>query len=168
METAIVVAVPGAEPLVSRWRRQYTSDGAEGMPAHITLLYPFADTEAPRDDEIEDVLRAFPQVPFSLAATAYFHAPSHVLYLAPTPSAPFNAMTDALVARFPEHPPYGGAHEDVIPHLTVADHDDLEVLAEIERDVSARLPIQANVSEAQLMEHAPEGWHLRRRFALRS
>ena len=169
METAIIIAVPEAEPIVDMWRRRYTPDGAEGMPAHVTLLYPFTDTSlytAGRGREIEDVLGGFARFRFRLSSAAYFRGQPSVLYLAPSPPAPFTAMTAALFAQFPEHPPYGGAHDEVIPHLTVAEHDDPDVLSRIEDELDSRLPIEATVSEAQFMEHAPEGWRVRRRFSL--
>ena len=44
-ETALVIAVPEAEPLVSDWRAQHDWSAQRGVPAHITLLYPFAPIE---------------------------------------------------------------------------------------------------------------------------
>lgn len=38
---AVVVPVPAAEQLVSTWREQFDRSAAQGMPAHITALYPF-------------------------------------------------------------------------------------------------------------------------------
>jgi hypothetical protein len=38
--------VPEAEPAVGRWQRQHTRAGADGMPPHVTLLIPFADSES--------------------------------------------------------------------------------------------------------------------------
>ena len=40
-ETAIVVPVPDAEPTLSAWRKRFDSSAAQGMPAHVTALYPF-------------------------------------------------------------------------------------------------------------------------------
>jgi hypothetical protein len=169
VETAIVLTVLEAEPVVGSWRRQCTRNGAEGMPAHITLLYPFTDTSqyvAGRGREIEDVFGRFARFGFTLTSTAYFRARPSVLYLEPDPPDPFTAMTKALFAQFPEHPPYGGAHEMVIPHLTVAEHDDLDALSRIEDEVRGHLPIEAIALEAQLMQHTLEGWRVRRRFSL--
>ena len=53
MNTALVLHVPNAEPFVSDFRKQYDPSAADGMPAHVTLIYPFkpsgemtsADTE---------------------------------------------------------------------------------------------------------------------------
>jgi hypothetical protein len=74
-------------------------------------------------------------------------------------------MTEALVSAFPEHPPYGGAHLQIVPHLTVATRLGRERLAAIEAEVAAALPITARPSEAWLMEYAGQAWRLCNRFA---
>ena len=63
-----------------------------------------------------------------------FPANPRVLCLRPEPDEPFRAMTAALVAAFPEHPPYGGKYADPIPHATVAIGEDA-VLDAIEREL---------------------------------
>jgi 2'-5' RNA ligase superfamily len=171
VETAIVVVVPEAEKVVGEWRRRHTSDGADGMPAHLTLLYPFADTSqylAGTDDLAESACEGVGPIRFSLSSTEYFYGSTNTLYLTPDPSAPFASVTEALMAAFPEYPPYGGAFSTVVPHLSVAQHESLSTLVEIEEQLKPALPIAAFASEAQLMEHAPapDGWRLRRSFAL--
>jgi 2'-5' RNA ligase len=138
------------------------------MPAHITLLVPFADSDALSADRIgraEEILARFGSIELTLAATAYFEGPPMVLYLEPVPAAPFRAMTAALVSAFPEHPPYGDAHAEIVPHLTVATRLKRERLVAIETEVGAALPISARSGEAWLMEYADEAWRLRNRFA---
>src|SRR5216684_9032244 len=49
-ESALVVLVPEPEAVVKPFRDQYDPSAAAGVPAHITLLYPF---KAP--DEIDDI-----------------------------------------------------------------------------------------------------------------
>ena len=49
-ESALVVLVPEAEAIAKPFRDQYDPSAAAGVPAHITLLYPF---KAP--DEIDDI-----------------------------------------------------------------------------------------------------------------
>jgi 2'-5' RNA ligase len=136
------------------------------MPAHITLLVPFTDSAAldvGRTGEVERVLARFEPIELSLMATAYFDGPPLVLYLEPEPAAPFRAMTEALVRAFPEHPPYGDAHAEIVPHLTVATRLEQERLTAIEAEVSAALPITARPGEAWLMEYAEGTWRLRNR-----
>ena len=168
-ETAIFVPVLEAEPVVGRWRRRYTPSGASGMPAHITLLVPFTDSDdldTDRTREVGEILGRFEPIELTLAATAYFDGPPTVLYLEPEPAGPFQAMTAALVNAFPEHPPYGGAHGTIVPHLTVATRLARERLASIEAEVAVALPITARPDEAWLMEYTEHAWRLRTRFAL--
>jgi 2'-5' RNA ligase len=167
-ETAIIVPVPEAESVVGRWRRRYTPSGAAGMPAHITLLIPFTDSDVLDADETsraKEVLARFTPTELSLAATAYFEGPPTVLYLQPEPAAPFRKMTEALVQAFPEHTPYGDPDAQIVPHLTVATRLGREELAAIEGELAGKLPISARASEAWLMEHAEQGWRLRDRVA---
>nr|WP_189183206.1 hypothetical protein [Microbispora rosea] len=44
-ETALTVEVPSAEPLVRSLRERYDPSAAHGMPAHITIPYPFLRRE---------------------------------------------------------------------------------------------------------------------------
>ena len=74
----------------------------------------------------------------------------------------------ALFARFPDWPPYGGIHPDVVPHATLGeDVDAARVKADVERRLEAHLPRQYSVDEATLLEEfAPERWRERERFPL--
>jgi 2'-5' RNA ligase len=167
-ETAIIVPVAEADAIVGRWRRQYTPSGAAGMPAHITLLVPFTDSDRLGDEhvrEVETLLARFEPLELTLRATAYFDGPPTVLYVAPDPTEPLRAMTEALVRAFPEHPPYGNAEAEIVPHLTVATRLERERLAAIEKEVGAALPIRARVAEAWLMALTNGVWRLRNRFA---
>jgi 2'-5' RNA ligase len=161
-ETAIVVPVLEAEPAVGLFRRLYTVEGADGMPAHITLLYPFTDTDLLDETTLERVqatLADFAPFEAELTRIARFDRPEDiVVWVAPEPVEPFAAMADALAAEFPEHPPYGGKYVSIVPHLTVAMSDDDDLLTSIETDVSGLLPIRIHVHEAALYQHTPRGW----------
>ena len=68
---------------------------------------------APRRDP------ATAEVPaFDIALVRVDRFEEHV-WLAPEPSERFVALTELTAARFPDWPPYDGAFEEVIPHLTV-------------------------------------------------
>jgi len=41
-QSAVLVPVPEAEPAVSRHRARLDRAAAWGVPAHVTILYPFA------------------------------------------------------------------------------------------------------------------------------
>ena len=169
-DTAIVVPVPEAEPRVGRWRREHTPDGRDGMPAHVTLLYPFTESgslDAPRVRELAEVVGGFSPFTFALSEVRVFDDSPRVLYLAPDPAAPFAAMTDALVDRFPEHRPYGGKYDETIPHVTVAVGAD-DLLARIEKELLAAgtLPVAAHAREVWLVEYVAGRWRKRSGFAL--
>ena len=160
-ETAIVVTVLEAERIVGRWRRKLTENGANGMPAHVTLISPFSDTAemtAERIDEARTVVAEFDAFDCRFSGIAHFETKPRLLYLQPQPDHVFRALIEALSKRFPEHPPYGGVHPDVIPHLTAAESDDHDRLRAVERELEALLPIEARLTEAVLMELQEVGW----------
>jgi 2'-5' RNA ligase len=165
--SAVLVEISEAEPAVGEWRSRHTYDGPLGIPPHVTLLFPFVPAGR-LTGEVEERLtrllgaaRAF-DVSFARAA----RWPS-LLYLEPRPSEPFSALTEAIAAAWPEHPPYEGEHEVVIPHLTVAELEDGEFLDRIAADVEPHLPIESRIREAQLYVEDDAGrWHERWRLPL--
>jgi 2'-5' RNA ligase len=169
IETALVIPVPEAELSVGAWRLQYASDAADGMWAHITLIYPFRDSariDAETMRGIESVVTSFVSFPFTLTTVAYFRSPSLVLYLAPEPASPFQELIRSFARTFPDAPPYRGVFDEIVPHVTVADENDPEILATIEAEVGSRLPIKATAREVELVEYAPQGWSRRQSFNL--
>ncbi|MGW0857653.1 2'-5' RNA ligase family protein [Streptomyces sp. NPDC002690] len=90
-----------------------------------------------------------------------------MLFLAPTPSGPLQALTRLVRQRWPEVPPYGGRFAEVVPHLTVAHGQERGVFDEIEADLAGRLPFTARVSSVQLLVRDGEYWHERVAFPLR-
>lgn len=155
-ESAIIVAVPPAEPVVARHRDRFDAAASWGVPAHVTILYPFVDPAALDGVAVERLRHAVGGVePFRCAfdRTAWFG--TDVLWLAPEPDIPFRLLTAAVVQAFPTHLPYGGVYgTDPTPHLTVAESrlaNRLEDVVEVERQVRSRLPIAAAVSEVLLI-----------------
>jgi hypothetical protein len=132
----------------------------------VTVLYPFVP--ARRIDDallaaLRDVLGGIPAFDFALAEVRRFPG---VVYLAPEPAAPFVAMTEACMRRWPDHPPYGGAFPDIVPHLTLAEGPEPPGLAE---RATSTLPITARAEEAWLMAPLPGGgWERRGAVALAS
>ena len=169
-ESALIVEVPEAEPLVGPWRRLHDSSAALGVPAHVTILYPFVPPDridAATMDGIRSVAAA--HQPFSAALASVSTFPGHIVWLAPVPDAPFRALAAAVWARFPDHPPYEGRHADVIPHLTVGEGDSASVPLlhrEVERDLSGRLPLAFRVEALSLFVAHDGRWAVQRRFAL--
>jgi 2'-5' RNA ligase len=163
-ETALVVLLPELEPLIGGWRRRYTGDGARGMPPHVTLIIPFADSSEVEErlDGVGRVLSDFAPFDFALRETARF---AELLYLRPEPAEPFVAMTEALADAFPEFQPYGGEFDEIVPHVTVA-HSEDEALARVERELLEQLPVEIRCERAWLVENAPTGWRRHTAFPL--
>lgn len=134
VETSIDILVPSAHPIVGEWY-DLTPAAADGMPPHVTLLWPWVPVITP--DAVMRLRSATSQVrPFTVAlsATGRF---SGVLYLAPTPVSPLLELARAIWNAFPETPPYGGEldHEPV-PHLTAAKGEELD---EAEQELRQRV-----------------------------
>jgi 2'-5' RNA ligase len=165
-ESAVLVPVPEAERYVERHRFRHDSVALRGVPAHITILFPFMPPSAltaATTRSVREVLTPFPAFSFSLARLERF--PEGALYLAPDPAEPFVRLTEAFADRFPAYPPYGGAHPDVIPHLTVAQTPDVPV--EDVADIERHLPIRCLAHEAWLMaEDDDHRWQTHTTFSL--
>ena len=172
IESALVILIPEAEVLVESFRNQYDPSATLGVPAHVTVLYPFKPPPELTADVIETLEELFSKFPgFSVTFTEPKRFPG-VLYLSPVPDEAFRRLTTIVTERFPETPPYGGQFTDVIPHLTVADVSDsyqLEQLtADFERKAKGRLPIRARVREIVLMDNETGKWRVRNRFAFQT
>ena len=75
MESTIVILVPEAEGLVRSFRDRYDPSAKAGMPAHITLLYPFKspnEIDAVVLDTLRNCFFRFPTFKFSLRTINQF------------------------------------------------------------------------------------------------
>ena len=166
-ESALLILVPQAESLVSRWRREFDPSASVGVPAHVTLIYPFVPAEAIGASEIATLRMLFgaaSSFAFELTSSARFPT---MVYLRPVPDEPIRALTASLERAFPAYPPYGGAFDEVIPHLTVAEIGDEDVLTRIETELPSGIRIHVEVDEATLMTQRSDGfWRVAETFAL--
>ena len=144
--TALIVVVPEAQPYVF----------ITHVPAHVTILFPFLDSGDVDEGELRALFAACRPFDFVLDRVERFE--QGTVWLHPEPSEPFAALTQAVWARWPDHPPYEGVHDEVIPHVTVSDEP---------RDVDVPLPIACRATEVTLIEEAEPGhWVPRLRIAL--
>ncbi len=162
--TALVILVPEADPLVASFRDQYDPSAADGMPAHITVLYPFMDASR-LDTGVRRALAGLARgVRAFKASLREVRRWPDVLYLEPEPEGPFRALTGAVSAQFPDYLPYGGEIDDPTPHLTVAQVPNAAELAEIEvrfrRHAAGSLPLDFSVSDMSLMVQSAGRWVL--------
>lgn len=183
-ETAVIVPVPAAERVVGPHRRVLDHSALWGVPAHVTVLYPFLPPDRVTANTIDDLRACLAEVDAfecTFARVRWFE--QDVVWLAPEPDGPFRALTEAVWRRFPDHPPYRGAHPDVVPHLTVGStrlgdlaglrRAAIDVLTTVSDDrsaSSAKLPIRARVDQVHLIAgtDAPRSWRTVAEFALLS
>jgi len=162
-ETAVIVPVPAAEPLVERHRQYLDPSAGWGIPAHVTVLYPFVHPSV-IDEDVVAMLHAAIQTSSvftcRFAQTGWFG--DDVLWLDPEPADPFRQLTTAVWNAFPEYPPFGGAYDSVIPHLTIADRPPggLPVMQATERAVRPLLPVETIIDRVLLITgtQAPRSW----------
>ncbi|MGW4143163.1 2'-5' RNA ligase family protein [Streptomyces mirabilis] len=166
-QSGLIVRVPEAEPAVRAWRDRLDPSARAGVPAHVTVLFPFLD-----DSRIDnDACAAIGEVigrhqPFEARFEHCGRFPG-ILYLVPEPDLPFRLLTEAIADRWPKTPPFGGQFAEVVPHLTIAQWQDDAVLKEAEADLRSRLPVTARVSSVDLVVHDGTRWQQRASFTLR-
>jgi 2'-5' RNA ligase len=167
-ESVVLVAVPEAEDAVSQLRKRLDPAGALRVPAHITVLYPFVPPDRLDDAAIGDLAEAIASVPaFEAELTRVEWFDRAVLWLAPEPAERFQQLTDAVRRRFPGYLPYGGAHGEPVPHLTVGAGAPVDELRAAAQDVAEKLPIRTRVGRALLMQGLPDaGWQVRAELPL--
>ena len=163
------MAIPEAEAAVAALRLQLDPAAAWGVPAHVTVLYPFLPPDEIDGRALAGVASAVGTVPafdVRFERTAWFG--DEVLWLAPEPGEPLRELTTQVWQRFPGCAPYEGAHPELIPHLTVGDHAATTALREADLTVSAALPIHARVTQARLICGSPEpnSWRTMTEFPL--
>ncbi len=134
------------------------------MPAHVTAVYPFL-TESKLTESVTarlaELCAELPALDVTFASLGRFPG---VLYLAPQPAEGLRAVTASIAAEWPETPPYGGRFDHVVPHLTIAQGVCDDVMNDVERDVSGRLPVRARLREARLYVFDGMRWQSRARL----
>ncbi len=169
--TALVVLVPAADPVVERPRLALDAGRSLGVPAHVTVLFPFMPLDQISHSVDADLTALFAAVPaFDASFDAIGWFGSAVVYVRPEPAARFSDLTARIVGRWPDWPPYEGRFDPPVPHLTIGDNGDAVALAAAAREVEAALPISCRVSSVALFRGTDDAdsWQHVRDFALGS
>ncbi|HEY1625085.1 MAG TPA: 2'-5' RNA ligase family protein [Streptosporangiaceae bacterium] len=156
--SGLIVEVPEAEPAVRHHRERLDSNAPLGIPAHITVLFPFMAPERIGTAVLAALRDLFAEVSrfrFRLDRTDWFG--DEVLWLAPSDPAPFHALIQCAFRAYPAFPPFQGQFDDVVPHLTVGHGYPLDDLRAAEDSVQAHLPIEASATAVTLMTQRSAG-----------
>jgi 2'-5' RNA ligase len=167
-QSALLVPVPEAEPLVGRWRALHDPKAGSGVPAHITLVVPWlppGEVGPEHLKQLDEIVAA--QAPFDYVLDQVRWFGERVLWLSPSPAEPFKALT----ARLSEHfgtPPWKGEFKEVVPHLTVglADQPACRPLTEAADDLRYKLPLKARATEVVVMCGNGSHWEVAHRSPL--
>ncbi|MEV7525876.1 2'-5' RNA ligase family protein [Streptomyces sp. NPDC091371] len=158
--TAVVIVLPDAAPLLEAAWRIDPVLVRRGVPAHVSLLYPFVPVSALTGQD-EKVIR-------SLAAS--FPAADVLLEELVTASGfvgvtvpELQPMVDAFRARWPAVRPYKGRFgERPAAHVTVAmGADDPAVASHVRAAMDSLLPLRTRATTVQLVVLTEEGWRPR-------
>lgn len=154
--SAIIVRTtlpPGLESL----RRRSVEDSAVGVPAHLTLLYPFVG-EAGRSVElrtaIAEVVARHPAFDYVLAGPARW---PDTIYAAVEPLEPFVRLQADLAAAFPGFPIYGPDWaNEYVPHVTLAEGPAVNDPATIADGGWRALPARRRAAAVELIAAPPD------------
>lgn len=169
-QSTLFVPVPEAEPWVKDLRERYDPTASVGVPAHITVLFPFISPDLIADSDLAratETFQCFRPFEFRLERGGRF---PESLYLVPEPNEPFISLTEAIAREFPEYPPYGGKFTEIVPHLTVANRSaELSTIAETElsKIMKELGPIHAVCNVVELYENSSGHWRWAQSFPLK-
>ena len=158
LESALLLPVPAAEAAVRAQRARFDASARDGVPAHLTVLYPFLPADEIGPEVLAELSRVFagmPRFSFTLDRVRWFG--ESVVWLGPGDESPFRALTALAVAAYPSCLPYRGAHQDVVPHLTIGHLGGLDELRAAGEAVRPLLPITTEATEVILMVGPPVG-----------
>ena len=157
----LLVPVPQAVPALRTWRGTDVLPG--GVPAHVTVMYPFLPARAIDglvEAELARIAASVPPFDFRLTEVGRFPG---VLYLRPVPGDPFADLVDLVMKHWPDYQPYEGQYPEFVPHVTMAED---ETVHEDTGRLEPLLPIACRARELALMTESARGWHTRNRFPL--
>ena len=166
-ETGLVVPVPELDGFVRKWRPLVDASPPVGIPAHITLLYPFLGP--PVDPaalaRLEAVLADVESFEFQLSEVGWFG--SEVCFVTVEPEDPFRDLTHRLVSAF-DLQPYGGEIVDPKPHVTIGWRGANTAMNQVATAAEELLPRLAHAGEVWVMEGtmSPPHWSVAHRLGL--
>ncbi|WP_411110530.1 2'-5' RNA ligase family protein [Streptomyces sp. c-19] len=158
--TALVIALPDADPLLEAAWRIDPALVRRGVPAHVSLLYPFVPESALTDQDekgVRSLVARFPAADLRLdeVVTASGFVAVTVPGLQP--------IVDAFRDQWPGLRPYGGRFgARPAAHVTVAmGADTPAAAAHVRAAIGSLLPLDTRAAAVQLVVLTENGWQPR-------
>jgi 2'-5' RNA ligase len=165
-DSALILAVE-LPPELEAIRLRHVPDAArQGLPAHATLLYPFAEPgsiDAIVLAAIASIARRHPAWTMTLGGLGRW---PDAVYATVEPDGPVRALQAELAAAFPTLPLYGDPSLRFEPHVTVAEGDDVRDPEVPAAGAWAELPVTREVRDVALVIRTTGRWTVARRFPL--
>ena len=164
--SALVIRVE-LPPALAALRLRSDDNAADGVPAHVTLLYPFTEA-ASLDAGVVDAVASIVgrHAAWSMVLAERRRWPD-TLYASVEPEAPVRALQAELAAAFPTLPLYGGAFE-FTPHVTISEGPGAHDPAVAGNPAWSELPVTQLVDAVELIVRGMDGrWVVERRFPMR-
>jgi hypothetical protein len=125
--TVLLARVPAVDRVVAAFLEAFPDPARPGGPtgradpyAHVTVLGPFvprADVTAELVAELTALVKDL--LPVTVSFTRVRRWEDGLVWLEPDQPAVFQELTARVHGRWPEHPPYSGLFDEVIPHLSL-------------------------------------------------
>ena len=168
-KSAIVALFPKVDEVVAPYRMKLDPSAPWGVPAHVTVLYPFVPPHAISRylvNQIQEVAGRLHAVDVRFERIACFG--EQVVYAAPEPDEWFRVATLGIFHAFPDYPPYDGEIEDPTPHLTIGDGGPGDEMKRAGKEIEERLPLQQRLEHLALMvgSEEPDSWSVLHEFEL--
>jgi len=163
--SGIVVLLPELSgrlgPVCDRFNR--------GRPPHLSLLTPWVApaslTEADLD-AVAQLVKEFDRFELSFDRIDEFPGSPPILHLSPADSPELAALIEDITTVWPDYPPYGGAFDPVLDHLTLATTAGDAERAAIRAELGPLLPLHSPVAELAVVQIVDGTFSIRRRFHL--
>jgi hypothetical protein len=165
-QSVLAISLPEADNVLSYVRSRFGGEVPPvGVPAHITLLYPWMPPALINEKVLTELASLFAGLPiFDLSLKLGWFG-REVLLLVPQDPAPFIRLTKAIVRRWPEFPYYSGEYDDIEPHVTLAYGNEFS-LSGLAAEVASQVPVRARTSSIGLSIGQPGHMIVRAKFSL--
>ncbi|MGH3492774.1 MAG: 2'-5' RNA ligase family protein [Sciscionella sp.] len=162
-QTVLAIPVPAADPLLGSVAARFPGVVREGIRSHVSVQYPFVAAHALDDQVLRVLSELFARLQPMPVTFGECGRRGGFVYLRPDPAEGLEELTRTVRRHWPEVAPSDEFDGEVGPHVTIAMRASDVAADTIEQEVTAALPISAELREAWLA--AFEGrWVVHRRF----